>query len=123
MANVPAATALPGGAIGTDIELIARNGAVDVAILAGQIAKPGDLILAPEIQDQGMGQGRRVLEPFGMPEGGRLAVKGIRHRAIFPNELLAVDRYDSELLLRNETRRWRPPAPAPHGLAQAFTSG
>jgi hypothetical protein len=27
------------------------------------------------------------------------------------------------LLLRNETRRWRPPAPAPHGLAQAFTSG
>src|SRR4030095_15828414 len=42
----------PGGAIGADVKLVARNGAVGVTILPGQITKTIDLILAPQIEDQ-----------------------------------------------------------------------
>ena len=49
-----------------------------------------------------MGQGGCPLEPFRMPEGGRVAVNDIGPRAIFTDQFLAVDRHDPELLLRNE---------------------
>src|SRR5712671_6485243 len=53
-----------------------------------------------------MGQGSRLLGPFGMPEGGRVAVKGIGRRAIFPDQFLAIDRHNPHLLLGNRGTSW-----------------
>src|SRR5262245_37069639 len=54
-----------------------------------------------------MGQGGRALGPFGMPEGGRLAVQSICRHAIFSTLFLAVYGYDLYLPLGNDALPWR----------------
>jgi hypothetical protein len=75
--------------------------------LAGQIAPAIDLILGTQIEDQRMGQGGGPLGPFGMPEGGRVAVNGIRGGTIFANQFLAIHGYNPHLLLGNYAPYWR----------------
>ena len=75
--------------------------------MPGQIAQTIDLILAPQIEHQGMGQGGGPLVPFRMPHSGRIAVNGVRRRIIATDHILAIDRHDPKLLLRDEATRRR----------------
>src|SRR5262249_56427374 len=66
-----------------------------------------DLILTTEIEHQAMREGISAPGPCRMPEGGRVAVNGMRRGAIFAYLFLAIHGQDPHLLLGNETLPWR----------------